>query len=481
MFDQPLASRIRCINKPDSNVSGECVVYVMSRDQRVDDNHALIAAQKHAIEKSLPLIVTFCLYQSTGHRTKEQYEFMLQGLGEVENKLKEKKIAFHLLVGNPSQKLGSFFEESNPSVVFFDFNPLAGPRTLLDSLVESNPDIPMYVVDTHNMIPCWVASDKKEFSAATFRPKVHKYFGEYLIAPDDIAKHPHDFKGKTSLISGQQKAIDAILDKLVSTGISYDFKPGEHAAQKKLADFISNKLEVYAHDRNDPTKDALSGLSPYLHFGQLSSLRVALELQAVVNGAGASLHLLESKKMPQADSFSNKKVASAAALLEEMIVRKELSDNFCYYEDNYLRVAGAHDWAQETIREHDADKREHLYSKEELQNADTHDEAWNAAQRQMTSTGKMHGYMRMYWAKKVKEWTPDAQTAVDILVELNDKYHLDGGDPNGYVGIMWSVSGVHDRPWTERDVFGKIRYMNYAGLKRKFNIEAYIDLHKNNK
>jgi deoxyribodipyrimidine photo-lyase len=163
------------------------------------------------------------------------------------------------------------------------------------------------------------------------------------------------------------------------------------------------------------------------------------------------------------------------AFLEELIVRRELADNYCFYNTDYDRVEGAHAWAKKTLLEHKNDPREHVYTKEQLESASTHDDLWNAMQRQMVLEGKMYGWCRMYWAKKILEWTPDAQVAIDIALYLNDKYELDGLDPNGVVGVMWSICGVHDRAWNERNIFGKIRYMNYAGAKRKFDIKAYIE------
>jgi deoxyribodipyrimidine photo-lyase len=228
--------------------------------------------------------------------------------------------------------------------------------------------------------------------------------------------------------------------------------PGAHAANKNLKDFCSQRLQKYAALRNDPNTNYLSHLSPYLHFGQLSAQRVALAVQ-------------------HADAERESK----DAYLEELIVRRELADNFCLYNKNYDKVAGAHAWAQKTIAEHVSDIREFIYTPDEFEKAQTHDELWNAAQLQMAKEGKMHGFMRMYWAKKILEWSPDVQTAIDIALYLNDKYELDGTDPNGVVGVMWSICGVHDRAWTERSIFGKVRYMNYSGCKRKFDVQAYID------
>jgi deoxyribodipyrimidine photo-lyase len=184
--------------------------------------------------------------------------------------------------------------------------------------------------------------------------------------------------------------------------------------------------------------------------------------------------LFEESKMAQA-SETPTKFDGMNALLEEMVVRKELSDNFCFYNDNYDKLEGAEQWAKNSLKEHESDKRDFTYSRDEFENAKTHDKSWNAAQLQLRKTGKIHGYMRMYWAKKILEWTENAETAIEYAIYLNDKYSIDGGDPNGYVGVLWSIAGVHDRPWIDRQVFGKIRYMNEGGLKRKFDLDKYIN------
>jgi len=209
-------------------------------------------------------------------------------------------------------------------------------------------------------------------------------------------------------------------------------------------------MECYGTERNDPNKDCLSGLSPYLHFGQISAQRIALEVNKTgVNDEGSK------------------------GFLEELIVRKELADNFCYYNKNYDSFEGFKDWGKETLNKHRKDKRVFLYSRDEFEEARTDDALWNAAQNQMKIEGKMHSYMRMYWAKKILEWTDSPEAAIEIAIYLNDKYELDGRDPNGYCGIAWSIGGIHDRAWVEREIFGKIRYMNYNGCARKFDVKAF--------
>ena len=220
-------------------------------------------------------------------------------------------------------------------------------------------------------------------------------------------------------------------------------RTGEDAALKKLST-LSEVLQGYSSLRNDPNKKALSNMSPYFHFGHISAQRVALEI-----------------KNSELDSEDKN------AFLEEMIVRRELSDNFCEYEPHYDYFEGFHKWAQETLNDHRDDKRDYLYTRDQFEESKTHDPLWNAAQNQMKLEGKMHGYMRMYWAKKILEWSESPEDALQIAIDLNDKYELDGRDPNGYAGIAWSIGGVHDRAWFERPVYGKIRYMNYNGCKSK--------------
>jgi deoxyribodipyrimidine photo-lyase len=228
-------------------------------------------------------------------------------------------------------------------------------------------------------------------------------------------------------------------------------KPGEEEAGAKL-NILKTSLENYHITRNNPTIDGLSNLSPYFHFGHISPQRVAYEINR--------------SSLPKEDRI---------AFLEEMIVRRELADNFCEYENNYDFFEGFHSWAQKTLNEHRNDEREYLYTLQQFEEAKTHDELWNAAQLQMVHLGKMHGYMRMYWAKKILEWTPSPEIAMQIAIDLNDKYELDGRDPGGYTGVAWSIGGIHDRAWFERPVFGKIRFMNFNGCKSKFNVKKYIE------
>jgi deoxyribodipyrimidine photo-lyase len=215
--------------------------------------------------------------------------------------------------------------------------------------------------------------------------------------------------------------------------------------------------------RNNPTRDAQSNLSPYLHFGQISAQRVALEV-------------LKYLSLPPFAREGTEGGISHAAFLEELIIRRELSDNFCFYNRDYDNFEGFPDWAKKTLNKHRKDRRDYIYTVKQFEHAKTHDDLWNAAQMEMAKRGKMHGYMRMYWAKKILEWTESPEKAMEVAIYLNDQYELDGRDPNGYAGIAWSIGGVHDRAWNERPIFGKIRYMSYNGCKAKFDIKQYINL-----
>lgn len=458
-IDPALNTRLQLLNQPNKKQAGKCVLYIMSRDQRVHDNHALIIAQKHALAKSLPLAVVFVLRKKSGYRSKEHYLWMIDGLREVERKLADKNIPLMLLIGDPYERIVGCIKHLKPDAIYFDMNPLRGPRNLQRRIASLN-DCLVGVVDTHNIVPVWVATDKQEIGARTLRPKIHRLLDTYLVEPDDIIDHPCPWTGTIMTTEHLQNRISFIIDGLQSNGqdLSAIYLPGEAAGLKRVRYFIQNRLKSYFSERNDPSIDGLSGMSPYLHFGQTSALRVALE----------ALRALDADSNLQ---------TSVDALLEEMVVRKELSDNFCYFNQDYDTLRGAPNWAQTTLAKHTVDPREFIYSTEEFENAQTHDPAWNAAQKQMLKTGKMHGYMRMYWAKKVLEWSESPETAVKTLIYLNDFYSIDGGDPNGYVGILWSVGGLHDRPWGERPVYGTIRSMVYNGLKRKFDVEKYIAMY----
>jgi deoxyribodipyrimidine photo-lyase len=437
--------RVRVLK--DGNRKPGPVIYWMSRDQRVRDNWALLYAQELALEETIPLAVIFCLVPQFLNATVRQFGFMLDGLQEVERNLAEKNIPFFLLRGSPALEIPRFVKKYGGGTLIADFDPLRIKREWKET-VAGEIGIPLYEVDARNIIPCWIASPKQEYGAYTLRPKIKRALPEFLEDFPGLRKHPIAWREKTEKINWTRAKKMLRIDRTVS---EVDWiRTGENAAQKMLREFLSERLPWYHKGRNDPTEDAQSHLSPYLHFGHISAQRIVLEV-----------------------TKHNADKESQEAFLEELIVRRELSDNFCFYNAHYDNFEGFPDWAQKTLNDHRKDPREPIYSLDDFERADTHDQLWNAAQREMVRRGKMHGYMRMYWGKKILEWTESPEEAIKIAIYLNDRYELDGRDTNGYAGIAWSIGGVHDRAWPERPIFGKIRYMSYNGCKSKFDVMAY--------
>lgn len=443
------SGRLRILSKGEKSEGP--VIYWMSRDQRVNDNWALLFAAEEAKQSTSEFIVIFTLTDNFLGATHRHYDFMLKGLMEVEEKLRNLNIPFKILCGDPVEKLTNLINSDKFSCLITDFDPLKVKREWKEKLANKI-SIPFYEVDAHNIVPCWIASPKQEFGAYTFRPKIKKLIHEYLTDIPDI-----------SAFSSSNLRYEKIDWNEILTTLNTDesvapvdwITPGEKAAIDTLQFFIAKKLPDYQEKRNDPNGNSVSDLSPYLHFGQISAQRIAHEIIS---------------KIPSD--------ANTEAFLEELIVRRELSDNFCYYNKYYDSFDGFPDWAKKSLNEHRKDEREYIYTKAEFEKALTRDPLWNAAQMEMVIKGKMHGYMRMYWAKKILEWTASPEEALKTAIYLNDKYELDGRDPNGYSGCAWSIGGVHDRAWGERPVFGKIRFMNANGAKRKFDTDTYIRKHQ---
>ena len=439
--------RVRVIQQ-QSGKSGP-VVYWMSREQRTRDNWALVFAQELALKRKQALLVIFCLAPHFLGATWRQYDFMLQGLEVVEGNLKKKGISFILLTGEPSNEVPTILRGINAGALVCDFDPLRVKRRWKEE-VSVSFDGTIYEVDAHNVVPCWIASSKKEYAARTFRTKFNQLLPEFLEEYPPLGLHAVRFSGASASMNWPRIAGNLSIDRSVPP-VAW-IAAGEEEAIGAMYEFIDNRLGDYDTGRNDPTLDVTSRLSPYLHFGMLSAQRVALEV--------FRLH-------PESDASN--------AFLEQLLVRQELADNFCYYEEQYDSVEGFPDWARRTLEVHRADKREYIYPMDMLERAQTHDALWNAAQICMVETGWMHGYMRMYWAKKILEWSSSVKQGLEVATYLNDRYQLDGCDPNGYVGIAWSIGGVHDRPWKQRPIFGSVRYMNYRGARRKFDVDKYIN------
>lgn len=442
--------RVRQLGQKTTKKNGP-IIYWMSRDQRVHDNWALTHAQYLAYTQRKPMVVLFALSPSFLGATSRSYDFMLQGLREVEKDLAHLQIPFYILVGDPPQKIAKSVKEWNASVVVTDFSPLRIKRQWESELI-SKINVPLHVVDAHNVVPCWYVSDKREYGAYTIRPKIHRLLKEFEGIPPTPHKQLNTWQMSVPKIDWDFLNKSLSIDRSISA-VTW-IAPGSVNAGKKLSHFINLKLETYSQTRNDPTMHGQSDLSPYLHYGHIYASRV---MQEVV----ASSANIESKK----------------AFLEELVVRRELSDNFCWYTPHYDDPRGFPTWAKISHEKHSHDSRSYVYTLEQCEQAQTHDLLWNAAHNQMVRTGKMHGYMRMYWAKKILEWTSTVDEAMRIAIYLNDRFELDGRDPNGYAGIAWCLGGVHDRPWFTRPIFGKIRFMSASGAQKKFDVDVYIKQH----
>lgn len=449
--------RLRILTGDDGVLHRECkgVLYWMWRDKRVQDNWALLYSQKVALQLNVPLQVCVAVPPSLGEMTLRHFSFILAGLEEVYEECKELNIGFHLVAGQPADELSpAFLARHAIGLVVADFSPLRFHREWVEAVQKGLPDnVSLHQVDAHNIVPIWAASDKQEYGARTIRPKITKQLPEFLTHFPPVIKHPVDCATKLP-----EPDFDLVLKNLdiERSGWGVEpvktFQPGTRAGLHNLEQFVEQRLKAYGSSRNDPNAGALSNLSPWVNTGQVSMQRAVLYV----------------KKRGKSHS------ESVASFVEEGVVRRELSDNFCYYNEKYDSIEGAADWARKTLKDHKKDKREYLYTREELEEGKTHDDLWNAAQLQLVQEGKLHGFLRMYWAKKVLEWTESPEVALQEAQRLNDRYALDGNDPNGYVGVLWSIAGIHDQGWAERAVFGKIRYMNYAGCKRKFDINKFI-------
>lgn len=425
---------------------GHYVLYWMQASQRADDNHALEYALVKANELRQPLIVFFGITDRFPEANERHYAFMLEGLRETRSSLAERGI--QMVIRHISPEKGATELARDASLVVVDRGYLKIQREWRE-VVAKRIDCPLIQVESDVIVPLEEASSKEEYAAATIRPKIHKKL-DYFLTPLSH-REPRCPSLSMDFESFEIDDVEKALSRLrIDRGVKKvdSFRGGTREAYRLLQMFIEEKLDHYPEGRNDPTLEGLSQMSPYLHFGQISPLRIALKVRET--------------KSPGAEAY-----------LEELIVRRELSMNFVSYHPSYDAFQALPEWAKRTLKSHQKDRREYLYTLEELERAETHDPYWNAAQEEMVLTGKMHGYMRMYWGKKILEWSKTPEEAFRSALYLNNKYELDGRDPNGFAGVAWCF-GKHDRPWGERAIFGTVRYMNEKGLKRKFDADRYV-------
>lgn len=421
------------------------ILYWMQADQREQFNPALEYAILLANKLNKKLLVCFGITPDYPEATLRHYAFMIEGLQDVSTALQKRNINFNIALEDPV-KLAVKLAKKAAAVV----TDRGYTFTQVDWRYEAAQKIKCLLIQVEGgvVVPVETASDYEEYAARTIRPKINKLRSKFI---SKLTKQKLRNTGIINHKSLDISSIEKVLSKLKidkNVPASESFKGGQQEAVRRLKKFINKGLAIYDKN-NDPNSGAVSLLSPYLHFGQISPVEI-------------SLKIIESEN-PNAESF-----------LEQLIVRRELAVNFTYFSDNEAAPTCLPDWALKTLEKHNKDKREYIYSYEEFENSKTHDPAWNAAQLELYKTGHMHGYMRMYWGKKIIEWTKNWQDAYQIMLSLNNKYELDGRDCNAYAGIAWCF-GKHDTAWKERPIFGKVRYMNAAGLRRKFAVDRYIE------
>jgi deoxyribodipyrimidine photo-lyase len=439
--------RIQALNEKAIR-KGRFVLYWMQASQRAECNHALEYAILKANELLQPVLVFFGITDHFPEGNERHYYFMLEGLREVTRSLEKRGI--RMVIEHRSPELGIVKWAKEASLVVVDRGYLRIQKEWRSEAARQL-NCPLIQVESDVVVPVEEASLKEEYAAATLRPKLRKRLDRFLV-PLKV-RDPVADSLSLRIKSFDLEDLDESLSKL---GIDRSVKRvnglrgGTGEAKRHLKIFSEEKLDRYPELRNDPTLDGLSRMSPYLHFGQISPLYIALKVM--------------ERKSPGQEAF-----------LEELIIRRELSMNFTFYNERYDSFDSVPKWAKQSLSTHRKDKRDYLYTLEELESAQTHDPYWNAAQREMVLRGKMHGYMRMYWGKKILEWSKAPDEAFQNALCLNNKYELDGRDPNGFAGVAWCF-GKHDRPWGERPVFGNIRYMNDKGLLRKFDADRYAKM-----
>ena len=443
-------ARIKTLNRQPVAEDGRYVLYWMQQAQRAAFNHALEHAIDEANAYGKALLVVFGLYDAYPEANERHFAFMLQGLAETARALAKRKVKFVVQRGSPDEVALDMAQRA--VLVVCDRGYLRHQRAWRDRLAA---DAPCQVVEVESdvVVPVEVASNKREYAARTIRKKITSRSDHFLrVVPKAKPKIlTLDTDAETGIDLTDWPALLEQLDIDRSVRPSTRFQGGGVTARRLLRDFLKTHLAGYANARNDPARPQCSRLSPYLHFGQISPLEIALAVKQATHASDADRE----------------------AFLEELIVRRELAINFVTFTDDYDRYETLPDWALQTLAARADDPRDPVYSEAQLIAAQTHDPYWNAAMMEMVKTGYMHNYMRMYWGKKILEWSPSAKEAYDSALKLNNRYLLDGRDANSYANIGW-LFGLHDRPWQERPIFGKVRYMNANGLKRKFDIESYV-------
>jgi deoxyribodipyrimidine photo-lyase len=431
-------------------VDGRFILYWMQQSQRAEWNHALEYAVTKANDYGLPLLVIFGLTNNYPDANLRHYTFMLEGLAETQKTLEKRGIKMIVQEGHPPDIVVE--KSMSAALVICDRGYLIHQKNWRQE-VAAKAHCHVIQVESDVVVPVGEVSTKAEYAARTIRPKIKKILDTFLMPFSEISL-------KVDSLGIHMDTLDLSAPKTVAQNLKTDhevfavtplFQGGTKQARNLFEKFLHNSLEQYEKHGNQPQTDDISHMSPYLHFGQISPVYLALKV--IDSGAGESVK----------DAF-----------IEQLVVRRELAINYVENTNDYDQFDAIPQWAQKTLDEHRDDFRTTTYTRQEMENAETHDEYWNAAMLEMKYTGFMHNYMRMYWGKKILEWSKTPELAFKTALCLNNKYFLDGRDPNSYAGVAW-LFGLHDRPFKERDIFGKVRYMAASGLKRKCDIQAYVD------
>ena len=442
---------IRPLNDAPVDESGDYVLYWMQSSQRADDNAALHRAILQANALGKPVVALFALMDDYPEASERHFAFMLEGLAETAERLAD--LGVRLVGRRAFPPEAALALAGRAALVVVDAAYLRHLRDWRERLA-ADCAVRVLQVESDVVVPVGLASSKAEYAARTIRPKIERHLEDRANpVPRLRARHPADGLELSSEIDFADP--DGVLESMsVDREVARvgRFRGGLSEARRRLARFLRHHLDGYAERRADPARTDTSELSPYLHFGQIGVVEVVAKVQGA-SGGGA---------------------ADRKAYLEELVVRRELARNYTWFTHGYDAYTSLPDWARKTLAEHEDDDRPARYTRGELERAETEDRYWNAAMEEMRRTGYMHNAMRMYWGKKVLEWCNTPEYAYRTLLYLNNRWFLDGRDPSSYANVAW-VFGLHDRPWQERDVFGTVRYMNAAGLERKFDIEAYVE------
>lgn len=443
-------SRIHILNDHPVDESKKYVLYWMQQAERTRYNHALEAAIAKANQLSKPLVVCFGVMDDYPEANERHYVFLLEGLRDVEAALRERGIKFVVKHGQAYDVALHYGKDA--CVIVCDRGYMRHQKRWRDKVADSSA-VRVVEIETDVVVPVEVASDKHEYAARTIRPRIHKQWDAYL---KPLRSTPAKHSSLRLHVSGDldvSKPDVAIKQLKIDRSVKASpiYRGGEVEAQRRMDAFVAHQLNGYAEGRNEPVADHSSHMSMHLHYGHISPVDLALRVRDASKGEKADR-----------DSY-----------LEELIIRRELSMNFVHFHPRYDSYECLPDWARKTLAEHREDRRDYVYTLEQLETAQTHDPYWNAAQMEMFVTGFMQNYMRMYWGKCILGWTKSPEQAYEWTVYLNNKYQIDGRDPNSWANIAW-IYGLHDRPWTRRKVFGTVRYMNAGGLERKFEIQQYV-------